>query len=242
MADVLVLGPHPDDIEICAGGLVLSMIARGYSVAGVDMTAGESGTRGSPEERRAEALEGGRRLGLSARECLGLPDGGLQNDSASRDLLINAIRKHRPRLLVAPYPMDHHPDHARTGALAKDARFLAGCAQIGPQEHAAWRPGRVLFYPSREVLEPSLVVDVTDVFEQKLEAVRAHRSQLHQPASNEPRTTISAEGFLSEIEAQARTYGAQIGVRFGEAFVVDGPLAVEDPLPVVRDKGQSVYL
>lgn len=241
MADVLVLGPHPDDIEICAGGLVLSMIERGYSVAGLDMTAGEAGTRGAREDRLAEAAEGARRLGLGARECLGLPDGELQHDTASRDLLIGAIRKHRPRLLVAPYPMDHHPDHARTGALAKDARFLAGCANIGPDEHAPWRPGRVLFYPSRELVEPSLVVDVSAVFAGKMHAIAAHVSQLHSAGSAEPTTTIASESFLAEVEARARTYGAQIGVEFGEAFVVDGPLAVDDPLRVVRDKSSSVY-
>jgi len=241
MADVLILGPHPDDIEICAGGLALSMIARGHSVAGVDMTAGEAGTRGARVDRLAEAAEGAQRLGLSTRECLGLPDGELQHDTASRDLLIDAIRRHRPRLLVAPYPMDHHPDHARTGALAKDARFLAGCANIGPDAHAPWRPGRVLFYPSRELVEPSLVVDVSAVFARKLEAIAAHVSQLHSADSSEPLTTIASESFLAEVEARARTYGAQIGVEFGEAFVVDGPLAVDDPLPVVRDKSSSVY-
>ena len=129
-----------------------------------------------------------------------------------------------------------------TGELAKDTRFLAGCAQIGPREHEPWRPGRVLFYPSRELIEPSLIVDVSEVWEEKMHAIRAHTSQLHNPDSEEPATTIASAGFLTQIEAQARAYGSQIGVEFGEAFAVDGPLAISDPVPVVRDKGQSVFL
>lgn len=241
MVDVLVFGPHPDDIEICAGGLVLKLVAQGYSVGGVDMTAGESGSRGTPEQRLAEARAGAERLQLSFRECLGLPDGGIETDRASRDLVIDAIRRHRPRLVVAPIALDHHPDHARTGALVKDARFLAGCSNIGP-DGEPWRPGRVLFYPSREAVEPSLVVDVTDTFEAKLHAIRAHVSQLHDPDSDGPATTIAKPEFLEEIEAQNRSHGARIGVRYGEAYTVDGPLAIDDPVPVVRDKGQSVFL
>lgn len=242
MVDVLILGPHPDDIEICAGGLALSLGKRGYSVGGIDLTAGEAGTRGAADKRNLEAADGARRLGLAFRECLGLPDGGLVADQAARDLLINAIRRHRPRLLVAPMALDHHPDHRVTGELAKDARFLAGCSRIGPLKHEPWRPGRVLFYPSRELVEPSLIVDVSEVFEAKLHAVRAHASQLHDDGSDQPATTIASERFLLEVKARARTYGAQIGVEFGEAFVVHGPLAVDDPLPVVRDQGQSVFL
>ena len=241
MVDVLVFGPHPDDIEICAGGLVLKLVARGYSVGGVDLTAGESGSRGTPADRLAEARLGAERLQLSFRECLGLPDGGIQTDHASRDLVIDAIRRHRPRLVVAPVARDHHPDHARTGELVKDARFLAGCANIGP-DGEPWRPGRVLFYPSREAVEPSLVVDVSDTWEGKLHAIRAHTSQLHDPDSDGPATTIATPEFLEEIEARSRAHGALIGVRHGEAFSVEGPLAIDDPLPVVRDKGQSVFL
>lgn len=240
MVDVLVFGPHPDDIEICAGGLVLALRARGYSVGGVDLTAGEAGTRGSPADREREAREGARLLGLEFRENLGLPDGALEATRAARDLVIDAIRRHRPRLVVAPLPSDDHPDHARTGALVKEARFLAGTTRIGPPGEP-WRPGRVLFYPSREFAVPSLVVDVTAVFARKLEAVRAHASQLHDPRAGGPRTSISSEDFLPALEAQARYFGALVGVRFGEAYVVEGPLAVDDPVPVVRGRGHGQF-
>lgn len=240
MVDVLVFGPHPDDIEICAGGLVLVMQGRGYTVGGVDLTAGEAGTRGSPEKRRAEAERGAKLLGLQFRECLGLPDGGIENTRETRDLLMDAIRRHRPRLVVAPIPSDDHPDHSRTGQAVKEARFLAGTARLGPPGEP-WRPGRVLFYPSREFVVPSLVLDISEVFERKMEAVRAHASQLHDPRSVEPRTTISSPDFLPAIEAKARYFGSLVGARFGEPYVVEGPLAVDDPLPVVRGRGHGQF-
>jgi bacillithiol biosynthesis deacetylase BshB1 len=204
-------------------------------VGGVDLSRGESGTRGTPADREREAEAGARLLGLQFRENLGLPDGGIVPSIHARDLVIDAIRRHRPQLVVAPYPQDDHPDHTHAGQLVKDARFLAGCARIGPPGEP-WRPGRVLFYPSRQLLMPSLIVDITDVFEQKLAAMRAHGSQLHDPRSREPLTTISSPDFLPAVEAGNRHYGDLIGVRFGEAYVVEGPLAIADPVPVVRDR------
>ncbi len=240
MVDVLLFGPHPDDIEICAGGLALVLGRRGYSVGGIDLSAGEAGTRGTPQARELEAQQGARLLGLQFRECLGLPDGGIENTRETRDLVIDAIRRHRPRLVVAPLPSDDHPDHSRAGALVKEARFLAGTSRLGPPGEP-WRPGRVLFYPSREFVAPTLVVDVSEVFPDKMAAVRAHRSQLHDPRSDEPRTTISSPDFLPAIEAQARYFGALIGARFGEPYVVEGPLAVDDPLPLVRGRGHGQF-
>ncbi len=241
MVDALFIGPHPDDIEICSGGLALSLKKQGYTTGGLDLTAGESGTRGTPEQRYEEAQRGAKLLGLEFRECLGLRDGHIENDQASRDKLIEVIRRHRPRLVVAPIPIDHHPDHSRAGLLVKEARFLAGCAKIGP-ELPPWRPGRVLFYPSREMVEATLVVDVSDVYEGKMAAIKAHVSQLHDPDSKELPTSIASADFLDAIQARDRSNGAQVGVRYGEAYTVDGPLAVNDPLPVVRDSGQSVFL
>lgn len=240
MVDVLVFGPHPDDIEICAGGLVLVMIAAGYTVGGVDMTAGEAGTRGNAEGRAHEAAQGAERLGLAFRENLGLPDGHIENTLAARDQVIEVIRRHQPRLVVAPIPSDDHPDHSRTGLLVKEARFLAGCANIGPGG-APWRPGRVLFYPSREDARPDLVVDISAVFERKMEAVRAHVSQLHDPTSEEHRTSISSAHFLGDVEASMRHFGGLIGARYGEPYMLNGPLAVDDPLPLVRGRGHDLF-
>ncbi len=240
MVDVLVFGPHPDDIEICAGGLVLALCERGYSVGGVDMTQGESGTRGRGVARLAESQRGAQLLGLSFRECLDLPDGSVQVDLVARDRIITLVRQHRPQLLVAPWVSDDHPDHARTGQLVKDARFLAGCARVGPAG-APWRPGRVLFYPSREPIQPTLVVDVSAVFARKLLAIRAHASQLHDDRSTEQLTTIAAPEFLDTVIASNRHFGTMIGVEYGEPYLVEGPLAVEDPLPLMRSRGRHLF-
>ena len=121
-----------------------------------------------------------------------------------------------------------------------EARFLAGCSRIGPPGDP-WRPGRVLFYPSREPIMPTLIVDISDFFERKMEAVRAHASQLHDPASTEPRTTISAPGFLEAVTAANRHYGSMTGVSYGEPYLVEGPLAVTDPLPVVTGRGDGEF-
>ncbi len=238
--DALIFGPHPDDIEILAGGLALVLGARGETVGGIDLSRGEAGTRGSAEQRADEARRGGEILGLAFRENLGLPDGGIRNDDASRDLVIDALRRHRPRLVVAPEPDGHHPDHLNAGHLIREARFLAGCSRIGPAGDP-WRPGRVLYYPSRKPSMPTIIVDVTQHFDRKMEAIRAHESQLHSTSSTEQATTISSPDFLDIIEADARHFGAMIGARYGEAFSLDGPVAVDDPIAAVRDRGAAVF-
>lgn len=238
--DALIFGPHPDDIEILAGGLVGVLRAQGRTVGGIDLTRGEAGTRGTVDQRAAEAQRGAEILGLEFRENLELPDGGIENDAPTRDLVIDAIRRHRPHLVVAPQPDGHHPDHLRAGHLIREARFLAGCSRVGPPG-AAWRPGRVLYYPSRKPSMPSIVVDISEHFDTKMEAIRAHVSQLHDVASAEPATTISSPDFLEVIAADALHYGAMIGARYGEAFSLDGPVAVDDPLAAVRDRGHAVF-
>ena len=240
MVDVLIFGPHPDDIEVLAGGLALSLAGQGYSVGGVDMTAGEAGSRGTAEGRAVEAKKAAGILDLAFRENLGLPDGHIEETTEARDLVIEVLRRHRPRLVVGPAPEGHHPDHARTGRILKEARFLAGCANIGPGE-PPWRPGRVLFYPSRQTFSPDLIVDISPYFARKIEAIRAFTSQLHNPDSTEPRTAIADAGFLEVIEARSRYHGSLIGVRYGEAYAVDGPLSVEDPVPLVRDRGSVIF-
>ena len=142
--------------------------------------------------------------------------------------------------MVAPIDSDDHPDHSRTGALVKEARFLAGCSNIGPGGEP-WRPERVLFYPSREPCTPTLVVDISHVFAEKMAAVRAHMSQLHDPDSTEPATNISSPDFLVHIEAANRYFGGLVGFDYGEPYVVEGPLAVDDPMPLVRGRGHKLF-
>src|SRR5204863_8830186 len=123
--DVLAFGPHPDDVDLCAGGLLLKMRKAGYRCVIVDMTRGEAGSRGTPESRAIETETAARLLGLAARENLGLPDGGLEVNVAMTTPVVTAIRKWRPRLVVGPCPVDLHPDHEAAAAIVRRAYYLA---------------------------------------------------------------------------------------------------------------------
>lgn len=241
MADVLAFGAHPDDVEIGCGGTVALLVSQGRDVVIADFTRGETGTRGTPEERAREAADAARTLGASARLNLGLPDGLLAArapgaDRPARDeaveLVVDLIREHRPRLLLASFASDAHPDHVVVGEVVKQARYLAGLHK--------WRPGRprhrpdlVLHYFEHEQHAPSLVVDVSGVYERKLAAIRCHRSQLHDPSRREPETALSRPDFLERREARDRFFGTLAGVRHAEPFSCVGPPRVADPFALL---------
>jgi len=224
-----VFGPHPDDVEIWSGGLVAKLARLGYRVGIVDLTQGDLGTRGSVEDRLGEAREAARILGAVFRENLGLPDGGVRSDEASRRAVIEAIRRHRPAILVAPYPTDDHPDHAGAGILVEEALFLAGLRRY-PAGGEAHRARQVWHYMCHHPFVPSFVLDVSEVFETKMRAIRCFRSQLHREGSDEPATNISDPCFLPRIEARGRYFGSLIGSTFGEPFFTRKPPRVRDPL------------
>ena len=227
--DLLVFGPHPDDIEISCGGLVASMVARGYRVGLVDMTRGETGTRGTPEERLREAAAAAEVLGAAFRENLELPDGQLSSSEEARRKVIEAIRRYRPRILVGPYTTDYHPDHAATGRLLQEVLFLSGLVKY-PAEGNPHRAGQIWSYMCHDPFEPTFVVDITEHFERKMDALRCFASQLHQADSDEPATNISRPDYAERLEARFRYFGDLIGVRYGEPFHTTRPVRADDPL------------
>ena len=234
--DVLAFGAHPDDVELTVGGTVLSLVDQGYTVGIVDMTRGEMGTRGTPEIRAREAAEAARRLGVSVRRNLGLPDGRVALDDTSREEAIRVLRDLRPSLVLAPVEVDLHPDHQWTGRIVKEACFLAGLERwsTGQRPH---RPRTTLGYVTHTTVEPDVVIDITPFFTKKKEACLAYQSQFHDPESNEPATYISSSGFWDWWEARARSYGHAIGVTYGEGLVHDGPVPVTDPVRQFVDFG-----
>lgn len=234
--DVLAVGAHPDDVELTVGGTLLALGGLGYSTAIVDMTRGEMGTRGTPEARAAEAAEAARILGVADRMCLELGDGRVSLDEESRRRMVEAIRKYRPVIVLAPLEKDLHPDHAWTGRIVAEASFLAGLRRFEAAGEP-FRPRTVLRYATHTIAEPSLVVDVSATFDEKRRACLAYKSQFHDPASKEPETYISSRGFWAWWEARARSYGNRIGAEFGEGLVHDGPLPVSDPVKLFRDFG-----
>jgi bacillithiol biosynthesis deacetylase BshB1 len=226
--DVLAVGAHPDDVEVGCGG-VLALCARsGMRVAIADLTGGELGTHGTPALRAEEVRRAGEILGVQTRVTLDLPDGGVGTDPAHRAAVVGLLREHRPRLVLAPYHLDdRHPDHAATGRLVREASFLAGVAKWG--EGAPHRPARVHHYMLHSVFDPTYVVDVTAVWEQRTAAVTAFASQFSS-AGDDPRTAIDDGGFLDLLAARARVFGAMIGAGRGEPFSCVGPLSL-DRLP-----------
>jgi bacillithiol biosynthesis deacetylase BshB1 len=202
-------------------------VAAGLRVGIVDLTRGELGTRGTAEIRAREAAAAGEVLGVTYRENLGLPDGRLEADETSRRLVIEAVRRSRARLVVAPAPVDLHPDHATTGRIVERVRYLCPMPKY-PAEGEAHRPSIWLWTMHHTEVAPAIVVDVSDVFERKLEAVRCFASQLHDPDVREegPGTGIGRPDFLEALIARHRHWGSRIGVRYGEPYGHDGPLPV----------------
>lgn len=232
--DILCITAHPDDVEISMAGTVLHHRALGYRVGLVELTAGELGTRGTPEIRKAEADAAMKVLDVAFRYQLGLRDGFFRADEAALLRVITAIRAHQPRLVLTNAIRDRHPDHGRGGALVAEACFLSGLRRIQTEQDGrdqeAWRPTTVLHAIQDHWLDPNLIVDVTPFWAKKEEALRCFTSQFHDPASTEPSSPISSPDFLPFLDARARQFGRLIGTTYGEGFTVVRPPAVHDLL------------
>jgi bacillithiol biosynthesis deacetylase BshB1 len=230
MTDILAFGAHPDDVELAAAGTLIHHIKMGAKVSIVDLTAGEMGTRGDAETRAAEAALSRNIMGVQNRMNLQLRDGFFENDEASLLKVVAAIRHFCPRVILANAVADRHPDHGRAAALVERACFLSGLPKVITHfegaEQTAWRPSSVYHYIQDRYIKPDLVVDITDSFSQKMEAIRAFSSQFYKAGDVGPQTPISSAAFLQFIEARAREFGRSIGVEFGEGFTVERPLGI----------------
>jgi N-acetylglucosamine malate deacetylase 1 len=231
--DVLAFSPHPDDVELGCGGTLAALVARGLTFGIVDLTRGEMATRGTPEIRAREAREAARILGAHFRDTLDLGDGGLRTDRAAELEVVEAVRRARPRVILAPLPEDRHPDHARAGRLVPEAAWYAGLAKL-ESGLPAHRPDQVLFYATYAFATPTFLVDVSATFATKLQALRAYRSQFHDPNSLEPETYISSKSFFDGIEARARALGRIANVEYAEGFVSSAPPTLADPVAAFR--------
>jgi bacillithiol biosynthesis deacetylase BshB1 len=223
--DILVFAAHPDDAELGAGGTIAKHVALGYKVGIVDLTGGELGTRGTFESRAAEAAFSAEILGITVRQNLNLKDGFFQNDKESQLMLIRAIRTYRPSIVLANAIEDRHIDHGKGASLAYDACFLSGLVKIQTSDQSGkkqepWRPNAVYHYIQSQFIEPDFIVDISEHWEKKIEAIKAFKTQFFDPQSNEPETYISKPGFLKMIEARAVEFGHAIGGTHGEGFTV----------------------
>jgi bacillithiol biosynthesis deacetylase BshB1 len=227
--DVLAIAAHPDDVELSCAGTLVRLAQQGRRFGIVDLTRGEMGTRGTPEDRREEARQAAGILGASFRETLDFGDGGLAKSEANELALIDLIRREKPRLILTSYPDDRHPDHRRAGELVTDAAFYAGLRKR-ETAYPAHRPQQTVYFSAAYVHPPTFVVDVGPAMELRRSAIRAYRSQFHDPNSRDPETLLSQETFLEMVEARARHFGFLIGVEFGEGFVSKRPPRIEDPI------------
>jgi len=220
---ILAIAAHPDDVELGCAGTLLNHIHAGQTVGILDLTEGELGTRGTPETRRQEAANAARILGCAVRENCRFKDGFFRNDEEHQRALIRYIRRWKPDVVLANAPTDRHPDHGRGAELIRDASFLSGLSKIETdwdgERQEAWRPKRVFHMIQDMQLEPTFVVDVTAVHAQKMEAVRAYRSQFHQKDSTEAMTYIASENFLAQIEYRDQLMAKRIGTRYAEGFI-----------------------
>jgi len=224
--DILAFSPHPDDAEIGCGGLLLLAAREGLRTAIVDLTEGERATRGTPALRRQEKALAAERLGLAERRGLGLPDTALGSAPAHEGAIVACLRALRPRLVLAPWREDRHPDHAEAARLIARAAFFARVGKVG--EGAPHRIERLLHYGIHAAVPASLVVDVSGVWSAYREVLAAYRSQFL-PASqdDEAATVLSDGGFLEVLEARSRHFGAMINVRHGEPYHAATPLPVD---------------
>jgi bacillithiol biosynthesis deacetylase BshB1 len=220
--DLLVFGPHPDDLEIGLAGTIARHTAEGRSVGLCDLTLGEMGTNGTVEERLAEAQAAGRVLGAAWRENLRLPDRGIGRDREHVDRAAAFIRRHRPRTIAAPYWSDRHPDHIAASELLTEAAFNAGLRKY-PVEGEAWKVDWICYYFLNDSGAPSFVVDVSDYYERKREALDCHASQFQQGRWTAD-TRLNSPLFRQRIESRDAQFGALAGVRWAEGIVVREPV------------------
>ncbi len=226
MVDLLAIAAHPDDVEQTCGGTLLRMAEAGYSTGIIDLTAGDMGTRGSPEIRVSESADAARILKVSHRENLHFPDARLENSLPARMTLAARLRELRPRTVILPYWEGRHPDHYRTAELGYEACFLAGLKKVD-QYIEPHRPHKVVYSSIYANVTPSFVVDVTRYFTQRMDSLLAYRSQ-YAEASDGSELFPDAGEIRDRLSAIARFYGNLIGVKYGEPFVVKEMMRIDD--------------
>lgn len=244
-ADLLVIMAHPDDAELSCAGIIAAHIAAGYRVAMVDLTAGELGTRGSAVQRLKEAAAAAEILQVSERINLFLADGLFRVDYMALQAVVRVIRHFQPDIVITNALQDRHPDHPRAAQLVREACFYAGLPRMRTfdeqgQEQEAWRPVELFHVIQDEMLLPTLVVDVSDFWTIKRQAIAAFASQFYVSGTvqmpGEPETYISTPWFMERIEARGKELGHMIGADYGEGLVSGKALAVSNLFSILRNR------
>jgi bacillithiol biosynthesis deacetylase BshB1 len=231
--DILVFAAHPDDAELSCGGTILAHLAQGKKVGIVDYTQGELGSNGTIETRYAESDKASKILGLTVRENLKFRDGFFQNDEEHQLATIRMIRKYQPEIILANAITDRHPDHAKAANLTKTACFLAGLRKIETFDEngnvqTAWNTKQLFHYIQSDYIQPDFVVDISDYWERKLEAIFAYQTQFYNPnAKDSVQTFIASPEFIKMLEGRAADWGQSIRKKYAEGFTKIRQLGVE---------------
>jgi N-acetylglucosamine malate deacetylase 1 len=226
--DVLAIAAHRDDVELTCAGTLLRAVDAGHRTGILDLTAGETGTRGSAELREKEAARAAELLGVSERRNAALPDAHLQNTDQMRRIVVEHIRHFAPRVVILPFAVGRHPDHRVASELGRDACFLAGLAKYDAPG-TPHRPFKLLYALSyrEDPVKPTFVVDITPQFERKIAAIRCYASQF-EGAKAAGEIFPTGQDLYSLVETQNAHYGSLIRTRYGEPFFTDETMAVTD--------------
>lgn len=230
--DLLAIAAHRDDVELTCGGTLAKAARAGHRVGILDLTQGESGTRGSAELRATEAERAAQTLGVAVRRTAGLPDAHLANDEPSRERIVRLVRELRPRVVILPFPVGRHPDHRVASELGRDACYLAGLAKYAPSPGVEpHRPFKLLFALAyrEDPVKPSFVVDISDNFEAKMAAIRCYASQFD-GAKAAGEIFPTGQDLYELIRVQSAHYGSLIRAAYGEPYFTHETVAVEDVL------------
>jgi bacillithiol biosynthesis deacetylase BshB1 len=226
--DLLAIAAHPDDVELTCGGTLIKMAKRGYRTGVLDLTAGEMGTRGTPETRAKEASKAARLLGVKWRQVLGVPDSDVQPSRQHKLRLAAVIRELRPKTVILPYWEARHPDHYHASTLGYEGCFLAGLKQL-PIEGESYRPFKILYSTAFAEARPTFVVDITEQYEQRRKAILAYGSQFRPTRrARKHKVHLGLDELEDEMNRLARRYGQMIGVRYGEPFLTKELAQVDD--------------
>ena len=223
--DVIVFGAHPDDAELAMGGTISKLTKNKYKVGIVDLTKGEMGTRGNARTRKKESETASEILKIKVRENLSIPDGDIKLSEENLKKVVKAIRKYSPQIIFAPYKNDRHPDHINASALIKKAMFTSGLTKFKTTDNKktqnAYRPKKIFYYMQTYTFDPTFIIDISDTFDDKMKSIYAYNTQVYSPGKSKntgPETFISTPEFMAYIEARAKSYGFQIGRKYGEPF------------------------
>jgi bacillithiol biosynthesis deacetylase BshB1 len=232
--DLLAIAAHPDDVELTSGGTLLRMADQGYVTGILDLTRGETGTRGTPEIRLKESEAAAKILKVKVRRNLGLPDAHLKVCDEYKEAIAEVIRELQPRTVILPYWDGRHPDHYAAAALGYEACFIAGLKNY-PMQGAAFRPFKILYAAAYEDARPTFAVDITKYYDRRRAAILAYKSQFSPPKKDAGgKVFLPLDELEERMSVQAKHYGRMIGVKYAEAYLVKEVMQVDDvvDLPV----------